>query len=177
MGANGCLELSRVVTAFRGIRLTRVTPERSFRNGNWSSHLQLVRHLRVRLPVRGGVAHAFLCSFCIRHHRLRLWRVILRPSRVLKQFWLVHHFVLDCNWKWDQHRLVRVFVGINLTYWDCWHLLKELCSRRVWQLRRRPCYSQCWILCGSTSRHFLRVSPAWPQHSSPYQGWSVRVWN
>ena len=39
MGANGCLELSLIVTALGRVGLTVITPDRARGNSHWCSHL------------------------------------------------------------------------------------------------------------------------------------------
>ena len=41
------------------------------------------------------ITHAFLHFVLPRHHRLRLRWIILRPSRILEQLWLIHEVILN----------------------------------------------------------------------------------
>ena len=53
VGAERFLELSVEVATLRRVSLAIITPQRALRYSNWGSHLLLVGHLRVALPVGG----------------------------------------------------------------------------------------------------------------------------
>ena len=94
-GADRLLELSDIVATFWLVCLAIVTPEWARWDTNWCSHLTLIRHLLIGLPVAGSLAHRVLGLLCLREHGHRLGGVEFGPPGVLEELWFVHKIVFD----------------------------------------------------------------------------------